>query len=345
MKASGVVAASNRSFTSESQSTQSTIQDGDSPIHSVVSPQGRLDGLHRSKGCASSSFDASRIQEVSEFHGVRQSVPIQGPLLWSVHGFAGLHTGHGSGFGYSPQSWNSASTLLGRLADSGVLPRAGSSCSEDSLPVVQLFGDCRQLGEVSACADSDNGLPGSPIGLGQYPGFSSPETSQQATLNWRCDSILLRSACEILAGVAGGAVLSYSADSGGTTADAVVPVCSLSSLGSLGSRSARAVVSGDSPGPSLVVRSQAARAGVSPARLVVSRLQCRLGGAPRRGGSFRPMVSRGTSQLHKPSGAVGDLLCAPAYSPACSQRLGSGVCGQHDSAGLPEESGVPDPQS
>ena len=37
----GVVAASNRSFAVEPQSSQNTIQDGDSPICSVVSPQGR----------------------------------------------------------------------------------------------------------------------------------------------------------------------------------------------------------------------------------------------------------------------------------------------------------------
>ena len=47
----GVVAASNRSFAVEPQGSQNTIQDGDSPICSAVSPQGRLDGLHRSKGC------------------------------------------------------------------------------------------------------------------------------------------------------------------------------------------------------------------------------------------------------------------------------------------------------
>ena len=126
--------------------------------------------------------------------------------------------------------------------------------------VVQLFGDCRQLGEVSACSDSNNMLPGSPVGLGQFPGFPSPETSLQAALNWRRVSILRRSACEILAGVAGGSVLSNSAHSRRTAADAVVPVCSSSSLGSGGSRGARAVVFGDSPGPSLVVRPRVARA-------------------------------------------------------------------------------------
>ena len=49
----GVVAASNRSLAFEPQSAQNTVQDGDSPIRSVVSPQGVLDGLHRPEGCIS----------------------------------------------------------------------------------------------------------------------------------------------------------------------------------------------------------------------------------------------------------------------------------------------------
>ena len=310
----GVVAASNRSLAFEPQSVQDTIQDGDSPICSVVSPQRVLDGLHRPEGCIFARSDASGIQEVSSVHGVRQSLPIQGSLLWSVHGSAGLHAGHGSGFGDSSQSWNSASALSGRLVDSGVLPRAGSSCSEDGPPFVQFSGDSRQLGEVSACADSENDLPRSPVGLCQFPGFSSPEASRQTSFNWRRVSVLRRSACEILARVAGGDVLSDSARSGGTAADAAVPVCSSSKLGSLRSRSSCEVVSGNPPGSSLVVRPRAARArhlaqaGVSPARLMVRRFRCRLGSAPRRGGSFQPLVSRGTAQLHKSSGAVSNFL-------------------------------------
>ena len=341
----GVVAASNRSLAFEPQSAQGTVQDGDSLIRSVVSPQGGLDGLHLPEGCISASSDASGIQKVSSVHGVRQSLPIQGSLLWSVHGSAGLHAGDGSGFGDSPQSWNSALALSGRLADSGVLPRAGSSCSEDGPPVVQLSGDSRQLGEVSACADSEDDLPRSPVGLCQFPGFSSPETSRQASLNWRRVSVLRKSACEILVRVAGGAVLSDSAHSGGTAADAVVPVCPSSGLGPLKSRSSCAVVSGDPPGSSLVVGPRAARArhlaraGVSPTRLVVRRFRCRLESAPRRGGSFRPLVSRRAAQLHQSSRAVSNFLCAPAFSSACSELRSGGVCGRHDSADLPAESG------
>ena len=118
---------------------------------------------------------------------------------------------------------------------------------------MQLSGDSRQLGEVSACADSEDDLPQSPVGLCQFPGFSSPEMSRQASLNWRRVSVLRKSACEILARVAGGAVLSDSAHSGVTAAYAVVPVCPSSGLGPLKSRSSCVVVSGDPPGSSLVV--------------------------------------------------------------------------------------------
>ena len=64
-----------------------------------------------------------------------------------------------------------------------------------------------------------------------------------------------------------------------------------------------------------------------------------LGSAPRQGGSFRPLVSRGPAQLHQSSRTVSNFLCAPAFSSACSERHSGGVCGQHDSAGLPAESG------
>ena len=157
--------------------------------------------IHHPEGCVSATSDTSGIHIVSSVHGVRQSLPIQGSLLWSLRGSAGLH------------------------ADSGILPRAGSSFSEDGPPVVQLFRDSRQLGEVSAYVASEDVLPWSPIGLCQLPGLSSPETIQQASLNWLPVSIMRGSICEFLARVDGDSILSDSAHSGGTAADAVVPVC------------------------------------------------------------------------------------------------------------------------
>ena len=61
--------------------------------------------IHHPEGRGSASSDASGIQIVSSVHGVRQCLPIHGSLLWSLRGSAGLHAGHGSGFGVPPQSW------------------------------------------------------------------------------------------------------------------------------------------------------------------------------------------------------------------------------------------------
>ena len=251
----GVVASGNRSFSIEPQGVEDTVQDGDYPVHSVVSPQRGLDGLYRSQRCLSSDSNPSGFQEVSEVHGLRQGLSVQGPLLRAVHGSAGLHSGHGAGFDNSTQFRHSSSTLSGRLADSGVLPRAGSPVFEDSSSSLQLSGGCRQLGEVTACSDSDDLLSGSPFGLDQFQGFPSPEMSRQAALNWQRVSILRGAACKILAGVAGSSLFSNPAHSGGTVADAVVPVCSSPLLGSCGSGSSSSVVSRDSARPSLVVKS------------------------------------------------------------------------------------------
>ena len=63
------------------------------------------------------------------------------------------------------------------------------------------------------------------------------------------------------------------------------------------------------------------------------------GGAPRRPGRFRPLVSRRIAKLHQPSRASGDLLCASAFSPSSTQRYGSGVCRQYHSSGILTASG------
>ena len=278
-----VVATHHRPLSLEPHGVKDAVQDGDPPFHPVVCPQGGLDGLHRPSGCISSNSNPSGIQKISTVHGLREGLPIQDPLFWSSHGSTSLCAGHGSGFGNSSQSWHSAPPLSGRLADSGILPRAGSPVFKDSAPTLQLSGDRRQLGEIPACSDSNSLLSGSHIGLNQFPGFSSPETDRQAALNWRRISILCGAACEILAGVAGSAVLSNSAHSGGSAADAVVPVCPSPLLESRRSRRTHSVVSRDSPGSSLVAQPRTSRTrnltrtSVPPARLVVRRLGCRLG--------------------------------------------------------------------
>ena len=136
----GILAAGNRPFSIKSQGVKDTIQDGDYPAHSVVSPQRGLDGLHRPQRCISPGSNPPGFQEVSEIHGLQQGLSIQGPLLRPVHGSAGLHPGHGSGFGHFAYFRHPSSAISGRLADSGVLPRAGSPVFEDSTSALQLWG-------------------------------------------------------------------------------------------------------------------------------------------------------------------------------------------------------------
>ena len=270
-----VVAENHRPLSLEPHGIENTIQDGDSSVHPSVCPQGGLDGLSRPPGCISADSSPSGIPEVFSVRSIQESLPIQDSLFWSRHSSSSLHAGHGSGFGNPSQSWHSAPLLSGRLAGSGVLPRAGSPVFEDSSSSLQFSGDRRQLGEISACSNSNYLLCGSSPGFHQFPGFPRPETDRQASLNWRHISILLGSACKFLARVARSAVLFNSAHSGRTTEDAVVAVSPQPLLGSRGSRRVNSVVSGGPTGSSLVALPRASRTrnltrpGVPSARLMV----------------------------------------------------------------------------
>ena len=152
--------------------------------------------LHHSEGGVSASSDASEIQIVSSVHGVRQRLPIHGSLLWSLRGSSGLHAGHDSGFVVYPRSW-----IRLRPYRHGWLfrhpPMSRFFFSEDGPPVVKLSRNSCQLREVSACfLHQKTFLPRSPIGLWQFPGLSSPETSQQASLYWLPVSIMCGSTCD-----------------------------------------------------------------------------------------------------------------------------------------------------
>ena len=61
--------------------------------------------IHHPEGSVSAFSDASVFRILSSVLGVRQSFPVLGSLLGSLHGSAGLHTGLGSGSEFSPQSW------------------------------------------------------------------------------------------------------------------------------------------------------------------------------------------------------------------------------------------------
>ena len=80
------MASSDRPLPLERVCASNSIQDGDQPVGSPCSSETRLYGLQRPEGCLPSGSNSSREQEVSSVRGLREGLPVQGPLLRAVHG-------------------------------------------------------------------------------------------------------------------------------------------------------------------------------------------------------------------------------------------------------------------
>ena len=235
----------------EPEGSADILQDGDSPICASVGASGRLDGVSGLEGCVLAGSDASGISQVPQVHGRREGVPVQGSLLWTLHCSSGFHQGHGSCASYPSQDGGATSPLPRRLVAPGFLSRAGSPCSEDSAPALQVFGDSHQLGEVSDDSDSADGLSGSHSGLDLFQGFSCPEESREASLNWRRILVLRQTASVILAGAIRSAVLDDPARSGRSSSHEISSACSAETVGPCRPIDSGRVVSGNSPGSRL----------------------------------------------------------------------------------------------
>ena len=266
-----------------------------------------------------------------------EGVPVQGTLLRPFHGSASFYQGHGSCVSDSTQDGGTTSSLPGRLVASGIPTRAGSPCSEDSAPTLQAPRDCRQLGEVSGDSDSTDGISGSRPGLYCFQGFSCPEESGEASLNWRRILVLRQSASVILAGVIRGAVLNDPTRSWGSPPHEVTPIDSLASVGSDRSVSAGRVVTGNSRRSFLLARprSLSARrfsgAGFPSARVMVRRLGRGLGGSLGRAGRFRPVGSGRRRALDQCTGALGDRESSQVVCSTSRRFLSGGLHRQFDS--------------
>ena len=338
-----VVEAGHRPFVTESEGSEDLFQNGDSPIGSPFRSGWRLDGVSRLERCVLAGSDASGLLQVPQVRSIWEGVPVQGSLLWPVHGSPGFHSGHGSCFGSSSPFRHSSSSLSRRLASPSVLPTASSPCSEYSPPALLLARDCRHLGEVSAGSNSPDGLSGSPTGLYLFQGFSCPKENQEAALNWRRILVLQRAASVILARALRSAVLNDSSRSRGTTSDAVTSIRPSSVLGSGGPDGPDLLDSRDLSGSGVVAESRSlgtryfARSGVSSARLVVRRLGRGLGGSFRGRGNFWPLVSRGSGSVHQRQRS---LSCRKSSSLPCSANSklhGGRVRGQFYGDRLPSQ--------
>ena len=78
------------------------------------------------------------------------SVPVQGAVLWSLHGSSGFYQSHGSSFDLSTSCGYSHLSLPGRLVDPGFIPCPGSSGAGCSALFVSRAQDHCQLGEVTS---------------------------------------------------------------------------------------------------------------------------------------------------------------------------------------------------
>ena len=339
------IEAGHRSLYPESEGSADILQDGDSPICASVSTPWRLDGVSGLEGCVLAGSDASGISQVPQVHGGREGVPVQGSLLWTLHRSSGFHQGHGSCVCYSSQDRGAALPLPRRLVTSGLLSGAGSPCSEDSAPALQFVRNSRQLGEVSGDSDSTDSVSGSHSGLDLFQGFSCPEESQEASLNWRHILVLRKAASIILAGAIRSTVFDDPARSGRPTSHEVSSACSAEALGPCRSIDSGRVVSRGSPGSRLMARSRTVGARrfsgacVPSARIVVRRLGRGLGGSSRRSCYFRPLGSRGGQIVDQCQRAPGHRESSPVVCSSTRGFFGGNFRRQLHGHCLPQEPG------
>ena len=328
---------------SELEGTADILQDGDAPIRSSLGSSGGLDGVSGLEGYVLAGANAPGFTQVPQVHGGGEGVPVQGTLFRPLHGSTSFYQGHGSCVSDFTQDGGTTSSLPGRLVAPGSLPRAGSSCSEDSAPTLQTPRDCRQLGEVAVSSDSTDDLSGSPSGFHCFQGFACPEESREASLNWRCILVLRQAASVILAGVVRSAVLNDPTRSWGSSPHEVAPTGFSASVGSGRSVSTGRMVSVDPRRSLLVARPQSisaqrfSGAGVPSARVMVRRLGRGLGGSHRRSGRFRPLGSGGWRALDQCSGALGDRESSQVVCSTSRRFLGGCLHRQFDCCVISEE--------
>ena len=170
-----VLEAGHRPFSAESEGAQDILQDGDSSVCASLSSVRRLDGVSGLEGCLLAGPDSSGQPQVSQIRSFWPGVPVQGAVLWSLHGSSGLYQSHGSGFDLSTPCKYPHPSLPGRLADTDGFSFSGSASIGCGSSIVSFSGDRRQLGGVTsgACAEDDTSWRSSVLGV--FQGFACPE--------------------------------------------------------------------------------------------------------------------------------------------------------------------------
>ena len=136
-----IVETGDRPFVAEPEDSEDVLQDGDSPVGYVVGPTWRLDGVSRLEGRLFAGSNASGISQVPQVRGVWEGLPVQGSLLWPLHGSTSFHTGHGSGVSISPSG-----IRLRRYLDDWLIQ--ASSREQVLLALESVLQLCGELGII-----------------------------------------------------------------------------------------------------------------------------------------------------------------------------------------------------
>ena len=305
----GGLEADHRPLNSEPECGSDSFSDGDVSDGAACCPQERLDGLHRSEGCVPSDQDPSCVSQVSQVHSRREDLAVPGPLLWSVHSSAGVHSCDGTCVRVPPSAGNPDAPVSGRLAVScfisggsllgkgqGSQPRSGA-------------GNC-QPREVDSHSISDHCLLGNQDRLADFPGFGNSLEDRKVLLNNRRISVLKGAVCEVLESLARPPRLSVSPCSEWPALNESSSVGSKSKLGFSGRGYPGSLGSSFSGRSSMVVHRRSSRRGdlSSPAlsrpNVLVRRLQPRLGGHCRRPVRFWCLVGGRGLSLDQPTRVV-----------------------------------------
>ena len=341
----GVVASSHRPLPSQLFCGRVSLSDGDHSVCAPVRASVRLDGRHRSQGSVSSSAGSSCLSSLSTLRLPWPGLPVQGSMLWPLHGSAGLHQGHGSCFSYTPFSRHPYASIPRRLVGpvllSGVSPEGSSDCPLS----VSRIGDCHQSIEVQPRA-----FPGCTISRGRYrlhlfQGFSISGTRHTAAVNSRRISILRLAYRELVAVAAGRTFFAGSPRSWRPAEDAVPPALPPSFLEPSGYGGSSLSVDGVSsrspvvaPSPSSIPRRVSAPS-VSRPSLLVRRLGRGLGRPSRLSGRFRPVGHQSGSVVYRRQGTTSCSARAVPVPVSSPGSHGGCLLRQHHSGRLPSQRG------
>ena len=272
-------------------------------------------------------------------------IPVQGSVLWPLHGSAGLHQGHGSCFRYPTFYGDPYETVSRRLVGpvflSGVPTPGPSDCS----PTLPRVGDCSQPPEIQAGSISGGSVSWGCHRLHLFQGFSVAGAHLTAPINSRRISVLRLASRELMAIASRRTFFAGSPSSWRQTEDAVPPALPPSCLESSGSRGSSLCVGGVSPRPPVVapppssVSLHVSLPGVSRPTLLVRRLRRGVGCSSRPSDRFRPVGLAPGGVVHKRQGTV---RCQTGSSPVPVLSTGShGGCllRQHHSGGLSSQGG------